>query len=101
MHSFIQRFSQVRKTIPRISNASVVIAFHQGVWDEKMLEKLTTHDVQNVSVLFSLANKCAKATEGRAWHSLATPVGKEESKPNAGTTTQGGGGKNKKEADDN
>jgi hypothetical protein len=43
--SFIQRFSQVHNTIPRISNASVVVAFHQGVRDEKMLEKLTTHDI--------------------------------------------------------
>jgi hypothetical protein len=34
-----------------------------------MLEKLATHDVQDVSMLFSLADKCAKATEGRTWHS--------------------------------
>jgi hypothetical protein len=31
-----------------------------------MLEKLTTHDIQYVSTLFSLADKCVKATEGRA-----------------------------------
>jgi hypothetical protein len=45
LHSFIQWFSQVRNTIPCISNASVVVAFCQGVHDEKMLEKLTTHDI--------------------------------------------------------
>jgi hypothetical protein len=28
------------------------------VRDEKMLEKLATHDVQDVSELFSLADKC-------------------------------------------
>jgi hypothetical protein len=72
LRSFIQRFSQVHNTIPHISNASVVVAFRQGVRDEKMLEKLATHDVQDVSALFSLANKCAKAMEGRAWHSPAT-----------------------------
>jgi hypothetical protein len=66
LRSFIQRFSQVRNTIPRISNASVVVAFRQGVRDEKMLEKLATHDIQDVSALFSLADKCARATEGRA-----------------------------------
>jgi hypothetical protein len=43
--SFIQWFSQVRNTIPRISNTSVVVGFRQGVRDEKMLEKLATHDV--------------------------------------------------------
>jgi hypothetical protein len=37
--------------------------------DEKMLEKLATHDVQDVSELFSLADKCSRATEGSAWHS--------------------------------
>jgi hypothetical protein len=34
-----------------------------------MLEKLATHDVETVSTLFALADKCAKAAEGRAWHS--------------------------------
>jgi hypothetical protein len=61
-----------------------------------MLEKLTTHDVQDVSALFSLADKCARAAEGRAWHSSAAPGSKEASKPNAGTSTQGVGGRGKK-----
>jgi hypothetical protein len=34
-----------------------------------MLEKLATHDVETVSTLFTLADKCARAAEGRAWHS--------------------------------
>jgi hypothetical protein len=37
LRSFIQQFSQVHNTIPRISNASVVAAFHQVVRDENML----------------------------------------------------------------
>jgi hypothetical protein len=61
-----------------------------------MLEKLATHDIQDVSALFSLADKCARAAEGRAWHSPAAPASKEASKPNAGTTAQGVGGKGKK-----
>jgi hypothetical protein len=69
LRSFVQRFSQIRNTIPRISNVSVVVTFRQGVRDEKMLEKLATHNIQDVSALFSLADKCAKAVEGRAWHS--------------------------------
>jgi hypothetical protein len=64
------------------------------VRDEKMLEKLATHDIQDISMLFSLADKCARATEGHAWRSPTAPTGKEESKPNASTTPQGGGGKN-------
>jgi hypothetical protein len=34
-----------------------------------MLEKLATHDVETISTLFALADKCARAAEGRAWHS--------------------------------
>jgi hypothetical protein len=34
-----------------------------------MLEKLATHDVETVPTLFALADKCARAAEGRAWHS--------------------------------
>jgi hypothetical protein len=37
--------------------------------DEKMLEKLATHDVETVTTLFTMADKCARAAEGRAWHS--------------------------------
>jgi hypothetical protein len=61
-----------------------------------MLEKLATHDIQDVSALFTLADKCARATEGRAWHSPTALASKEASKPNAGTTAQGVDGKSKK-----
>jgi hypothetical protein len=69
LRAFISRFTKVRGTIPRISDASIITAFRQGVRDEKMLEKLATHDVETVSTLFALADKCARAAEGRAWHS--------------------------------
>jgi hypothetical protein len=69
LRTFISRFTKVRGTIPRISDASIIMAFRQGVRDEKMLEKLATHDVETVPTLFALADKCARAAEGRAWHS--------------------------------
>jgi hypothetical protein len=68
LQTFISRFTKVRGTIPRISDASIITAFRQGVRDEKMLEKLATHDVETVTTLFTLADKCARAAEGRAWH---------------------------------
>jgi hypothetical protein len=71
LRAFISRFTKVRATIPRISDASVIIVFRQGVRDEKMLEKLATHDVETISTLFTLADKCARAVEGRAWHSTS------------------------------
>jgi hypothetical protein len=69
LRTFISRFTKVRGTIPRISDASIIMSFCQGVRDEKMLEKLAMHDVETVSTLFALADKCARAAEGRAWHS--------------------------------
>jgi hypothetical protein len=90
LRSFIQRFSQVRNTITHISNASVVVAFCKGVRDEKMLERLATHDIQDVSALFSLTDKCTEVAEGHTWHSPVTQAAKGESNPNAGAQAQGG-----------
>jgi hypothetical protein len=67
--AFISRFTKVRGTIPHISDASIITAFRQVVRDEKMLEKLATHDVETVTTLFALADKCVRAIEGHAWHS--------------------------------
>jgi hypothetical protein len=47
-----------------------------------MLKKLATYDVETVSTLFTLADKCARAAEGRAWHSA----------PQAGVDKMGGTG---------
>jgi hypothetical protein len=95
LRSFIQRFSEVRSTIPHIFNASVVVTFHQGVRDEKMLKKLTTHGIQDVTELFSLADKYVVAAEGRAWHAPPTPKVGKGAKPKASVAAQGGGSKNK------
>jgi hypothetical protein len=56
-----------------------------------MLEKLATHDVETVSTLFALADKCARAAEGRAWHS-APQTGAAQS----GVVSQDGKKKKKK-----
>jgi hypothetical protein len=98
LRAFISRFTMVRETIPCISDASIITAFQQGVRDEKMLEKLATHQVETVTTLFALADKCARAAEGRAWHSTpqggptqmggssvaATGSGKKKNKKNRG-----------------
>jgi hypothetical protein len=56
------------------------------VRDEKMLKKFATHDVETVTTLFAplfaLADKCARAAEGHAWHST----------PQTGVTQMGGSG---------
>jgi hypothetical protein len=94
LRTFISRFTRVRGTIPRIFDASVITAFRQGVRDEKMLEKLAMHDVETVTTLFALADKCARAAEGRAWHS-APQTGVAQT-GGSGTVSQDGKKKNKK-----
>jgi hypothetical protein len=63
--------------------------------DEKILKKLATHNVQDVSELFSLANKCARTTEGHAWHSHPAPEAGKADKPDADAASQSSS-KNKK-----
>jgi hypothetical protein len=82
LRTFISRSTKVQGTIHHISDASIITAFRQGVRDEKMLEKLATHDVETVPTLFALANKCARAAKGRAWHSA----------PQTGAAQSGGSG---------
>jgi hypothetical protein len=97
LQKFISRFTKVRGTIPRISDASIITAFRQGVRDEKMLEKLATHDVETVPALFALADKCARAAEGRAWHS-ASQIGATQS-GGSGAVPRDGKKKKKKDRD--
>jgi hypothetical protein len=94
LRTFISRFTKVGGTIPRISDASIIFAFRQGVRDEKMLEKLATRDVDDVTTLLALADKCARATEGRAWHSA--PQVEVTKTGDLDVVTQGGSRKKKK-----
>jgi hypothetical protein len=82
LRAFIARFTKVSGAIPRVYDASIITAFRQGVRDEKMLEKLATHDMETITTLFALVDKCARAAEGRAWHSA----------PHIGVTQTGGSG---------
>jgi hypothetical protein len=95
LRTFISRFTKVQGTIPCISNASIITAFRQGVHDEKMLQKLATHDVETVPTLFALADKCARAAEGRAWH-LTPQTGAAQS---GGSSVVPQDGKKKKKKD--
>jgi hypothetical protein len=61
-----------------------------------MLQKLTTHDIQDVTDLFSFTNKCSRTAEGYAWHTSPAPRVGSDSKPDARTTAQGSGNNNKK-----
>jgi hypothetical protein len=83
LHQYIQCFSQMRNKIPRISNEEVISAFSMGVSDVKMREKLSMNDELNSIVrLFEIADRCAKAEEGRLFmhNLLEVPPPKPKSK---------------------
>jgi hypothetical protein len=44
LRQYIQRFSQMRNKIPRISNEEVISVFSMGISDIKMREKLSVND---------------------------------------------------------
>jgi hypothetical protein len=62
----------MRNKIPRISNEEVISAFSMGVADIKMKEKLSVNDkLTSIGRLFEIADRCAKAKEGRLFvHNL-------------------------------
>jgi hypothetical protein len=97
LRKFISRFTKVRGMISRISDASIITTFRQGVRDEKMLEKLATHDVETLPTLFALADKCARAAEGRAWHSA--PQTRAAQSGGSGAVLRDGKKKKKKDRD--
>jgi hypothetical protein len=73
----------MRNKIPRISNEEVISVFSTGVADIKMKEKLSVNDeLTSVVRLFEIADRCAKAEEGRLFvHNLPeAPPSKSKSK---------------------
>ena len=66
LQKYIQRFNNARLKIPRVTEEAIISAFFDGVRDVKMKEELGMHEDLCTSLeLFNLANKCARAEEGR------------------------------------
>ena len=53
--------------IPDVHPAAVISAFHQNVRDRKMREELAMNKVKDVAELYVLADRCARAEEGRKY----------------------------------
>jgi hypothetical protein len=71
------------------------------VRDEKILEKLANHEVKDVSELFSLADKYARAVEGRAWHPQPTLEVEKDDKPKVDAAAQSSGKNNNRKKKSN
>ena len=53
--------------IPDVHPAAVISAFHQNVRNRKMREELAMNKVKDVAKLYVLADRCARAEEGRKY----------------------------------
>src|SRR3954470_16545790 len=65
LRKFIQRFSRVHYNIPDVHPAAVISAFHQNVRNRMMREEMAMCKIKEVSDLYALADRCARAEEGR------------------------------------
>ena len=65
LRKYIQRFSIVQHNIPDVHPAAVISAFHQNVRNRRMREEMAMCKIRDVSELYALADKCARAEEGR------------------------------------
>ena len=53
--------------IPDVHPATVISAFHQNVRNCKTREELAMNKVKDVAELYVLADRCARAEEGRKY----------------------------------
>ena len=67
MRKYIQRFSRVQYNIPDVHPAAIISAFHQNMRNHKMREELAMNKVKDVVKLYILADRCARAEEGRKY----------------------------------
>nr|CAE01792.1 OSJNBa0039K24.11 [Oryza sativa Japonica Group] len=71
---YIQRFCQVRNTIPCIPAHAVIYAFRGGVRHNRMLEKIASKEPQTTAELFQLADRVARKEEAWTWNPSGSGV---------------------------
>nr|AAU90208.1 putative polyprotein [Oryza sativa Japonica Group] len=74
LRSYIQRFCQVRNTIPCIPAHAVIYAFRGGVRHNRMVEKIASKEPQTTAQLFELADRVARKEEAWTWNSSGSGV---------------------------
>nr|CAH67840.1 OSIGBa0159H11-OSIGBa0137A07.3 [Oryza sativa] len=74
LRSYIQRFCQVRNTIPCIPAHAVIYAFRGGVRHNRMLEKIASKEPQTTAELFQLADRVARKEEAWTWNPFGSGV---------------------------
>ena len=65
LRQYMQRFNHISYNIPDAEDPCIISTFSANVRDSKMREELSMDRVRTVSELFALADRCARAEEGR------------------------------------
>lgn len=77
LRKYIQRFSRVQYNIPDIHPATVISAFHENMRNRKMREELAMNKLADVAELYILADRCARAEEGRRYPGKDADLGSD------------------------
>src|SRR3954465_15479857 len=83
LRKFIQRFSRVHYNIPDVHPAAVISAFHQNERNRRMREEMAMCKIKEVSELYALADKYARAQEGRKLPGESVGEGESDSEGTA------------------
>ena len=82
--------------IPDVHPTDVISAFHQNVRNRKMCEELAMTKVKDVAELYVLADRCARAEEGRKYPGEDAGAETDSTDEDAATPTKKGRRRNRK-----
>ena len=82
--------------IPDVHPAAVISAFHQNMRNRKMREELAMTKVKDVAELYVLADRCARAEEGRKYPGEDAGAETDSTDEDAATATKKGWRRNRK-----
>jgi hypothetical protein len=63
---YIKHFCNARNAIPYIQDIEIINAFHDGVSDIKIVEKIAMKKLKTVADLLAVADICIEASKARA-----------------------------------
>ena len=82
--------------IPDVHPAAVISAFHQNMRNRKMREELAMTKVKDVAELYVLADRCARAEEGRKYPDEGAGMETDSSDEDTAAPAKKGRRRNKK-----
>ncbi|KAE8820482.1 hypothetical protein D1007_01630 [Hordeum vulgare] len=66
LNKYIQRLTHVHHNIPDIHPTVAIAVFHMNVHNRQMCEEMSINKVQDVAKIYALADRYARAEEGRS-----------------------------------